>query len=222
MISKIPNKTMIKNFVITISSLSFLLFLFQSALACSCSFSDNLSAKVPFSSSDTVFIGKVLEIRNAGQATVFLMNESDLLKLSESSKRRGFIVTKIQTVKLEVIEPFKGIKEKTVQLSQSFYNGGGSCGVNFKVGKSYLVFANKKQPMLSKDEAEQPKENWTKEMLLKSEADKFNEPLPPFETNICMRTDRLSFTKEEVQEIRSFQKNGVWIRDKELPTRILY
>jgi hypothetical protein len=212
---------MIKNAIITVCTLFSLLLLTQIAQACSCSYGGGSIAKVSFSS-DAVFVGKVIEIKKREQVIGFLPKGSETLRLPESAKRGRFLLSQMQIVKFEVIEPLKGVTEKTIQLATAFYNGGGSCGVNFKSGESYLIFADKKRTMLSKEEEEQPKENWTEEMLLKSEADKFNAQLPPFETNICMSTGNLKYRKEVLEEIHNFLKNGVWNSDKELPKRILY
>ena len=197
---------MIKNFLAAICTFAFLLFLSQTTHACFCS---NLDAKNAFSSSDVVFIGKVSKITAAKKASVFYLmgSVSDILKSRGNGKWEKSL-DKVQTVTLEVIEPLKGVTEKTFVLFTATYNGGGNCGVPFKVGESFVVFAGKTQPMLSKDESLQPKESWTLEMRLESDADKFNEQLPPYETNICARTDRLRFMKDQLAEIRSFIKDG--------------
>jgi hypothetical protein len=210
---------MIKNFLISICLFSFLVFLSSTAYACSCSFG---SLRGTFSSSDAVFIGKVSKIEIVKKARVgLLMKESGTLELLKIPRwEKSF--EKMQIVTLEVIEPFKGATEKTFTLITRVYNGGGSCGVPFKIGESFLVFADKTQPLLSKEETDQPKESWTLEMRLNAEADEFNKQLPPYQTNICMRTDRLRFMNEEIEEIRGFLKNGVWKEEKQLPIRVIY
>lgn len=131
-------------------------------------------------------------------------------------------ITKLQSVTLEVSEPFKSTTEKTFTLTTAIYNGGGSCGVPFKVGESYLVFAGKTQSILSEDEIKQPKESWTLETRLKAEANEFNKQLPPYKTSICSRTDNLRFMKEEIEAIRDFLKDGVWKEsEQQLPTLII-
>ena len=144
------------------------------------------------------------------------MKESGTLELLETPRWEKSI-DKMRSVTLEIIEPFKGVTEKTIVLTTAVYNGGGSCGVPFKIGESYLVFAGKTQPMLSKEEIKQPKESWTLEMRLKAEADEFNKQLPPYETNICGKTNRLRFMKDEIEEIRNFLKNGVWKESERSP-----
>ena len=197
---------MVKNPLLAICAFAFLLLASQTALACSCSYSN---VKGVFSSSDAVFIGKVSKITTAKEASVgLLLKESGTLELLKTPRLEKSIY-KVQNVSLEVIETFKGATEKNVVLYTSLISNG-SCGVPFKVGESFLVFAGKTQPMLSKDEAVQPKENWTLEMRLKAEADKFNEKLPPYETSICSRTERLRFMKDELLEIHYFLKNGTW------------
>ena len=212
---------MIKNVITTACTLFFLLVLIQDAQACLCSGSGNLSAKNSFSS-DAVFVGKVIEIKKSEQITGFLDKDSETHKIPAFAKRGRFIISQIHVVKLEVIEPLKGDIEKTIQLTTNVYDGGGNCGVNFKAGESYLVFADKKQTIISKEENEQPKENWTEEMLFRSEAIQFNEQLPSLETHICKNTGILKQKKEDLEEIHNFLKNGVWSRDKELPKSILY
>ena len=56
-------------------------------------------------------------------------------------------------------------------LFTASYNGGCTCGAQFNIGASYLVFAGKNRPMLSNEEAERPKEDWTLEMRLEADAD---------------------------------------------------
>jgi hypothetical protein len=199
---------MIKTLLAAICTFAFLLFLPQTAHACFCS---DLGVKSTFASSEAVFIGKVSEITAARKASVYYLmgSVSDILKSRGNGKWEKSL-DKVQTVTLEVIEPLKGVTEKTFVLFTPTYNGGGNCGVPFKAGESFVVFARKTQPMLSKEETEQPKESSTLEMRLNAEADGFNKQLPPYETNICARTNRLDFMKEELVEIRRFVKNGIW------------
>jgi hypothetical protein len=199
---------MTKNLSAIICTGILLLFLSQTAHACFCSVVD---AKTAFSSSHAVFIGKVSKITTAKEASVgySMQMMPGKLKLGENGKwEKSF--DKIQNVTLEIIEPLKGVTEKTFVLSTAAYNGGGSCGVPFTIGEAFLVFARKTQPMLTKDEAAQPKDNWTLDMRLKAEADKFNGQLPLYATDICARTERLRFMKQELSEIRSFIKDGGW------------
>jgi len=210
---------MVKNLPVIVCTFSFLLFLTQTAYACSCSLG---SLKGTFSSSDAVFVGKVVKIKTVKEASVgLLMKESGTLELLETPRWEKSI-DKVRSVTLEVIEPFKGAMEKTFTLITAVYNGGGSCGVSFKIGESYLVFADKTLPSLSKEEAAQPKDSWTLEMRLKAEADEFNKQLAPYATSICSRTDRLRLMKEEIGEIHNFLKNGVWKEKEQLPTRVIY
>jgi hypothetical protein len=211
---------MIKNFLVTLCTFAFFLFQSQNSHACFCS---DFDAKISFLSAEVAFIGKVTEIRTSKKAKVVysMPAVSDILK-SRGNGRWEKSIDKVSIVKLEVIEPLKGITEKTFVLFTERYNGGGNCGVLFKTGKNYLVFANKTQSLLSKDKSMQPKASWTLEMRLEAEADKFNEQLPSYETDICAGTDRLSFMKEKLLEIRNFLKEGVWKEKKQLPTRVFY
>ncbi len=195
---------MIKNCLIVICILSFVLGLSQTARACMCSFS---SAEVALAGADVVFVGKVVKITRAKEASVGLvMKESGTLELLKNPRWEKS-VDKVQRVILEVTESFKGVSAKTVEVITDVYNGGGSCGVNFKEGESYLVYAYKRHPLLSETEAKFPKESWTQEIQLKSEADRFNEKLPLLATNICTRTERLRLVKDEVDKIRTLSKN---------------
>jgi hypothetical protein len=192
---------MTKNFLATVFILCLLSFLSQTAYACSCSFG---SLRDTFFSSDAVFAGKVIKIETVEEASVgLILKESGKLKPLKNPRFEKS-VRKLQSVTFEVIESFKGTKDNSFVLTTAVYNGGGSCGVPFKVGENYLVFAYKSRPMLSKEEAEQPKESWTLEMRLKAEADELNKQLPPYGTNICVRTDNLRFMKKEIEEIRNF------------------
>src|SRR5689334_20999655 len=110
---------MIKDAVITICILSFLLLLSQNAQACSCS-GGGVSAKFSFSS-DVVFVGKVLGIKKAQQAIGFLTKEPDR-KLPESARHGKFLIWQMQIVELEVTEPLKGVTEKTIHLATAVYN----------------------------------------------------------------------------------------------------
>lgn len=202
---------MLKNFLFAICTFSFFSFLSPASYACSCSFGSLRSA---FSSANAVFIGKVNKIETLDKASVALiLKESGTLK---PLKNPGWekSMRKVRGVTLEVVEPFKGATEKTFILTTEIYNGGGNCGIPFKVGESYLVFAYKTESRLSAEEAGRPKENWTLEMRLNAEADDFNKRLPPFQTSICARTDRLRFMSGQIEEIRGFLRNGVWKEEK--------
>lgn len=211
---------MMKNLLLTTCALSFLLSLPQTARACFCSFIGGVESA--FASSEAVFVGKVVKIKTVKEASVgLLVKESGTLETLKTPRWQKSIKN-IRSVTLEIIELFKGDTVKTFVLTTEVYNGGGSCGVPFKVGESYLVFAHKSQPAFSMEEAAQAKENWTPELRLKAEADKFNEQLPPYQTNICTRTDRLRFMKEKIETIRGFLTTGVWKEsEQQLPTRVV-
>ena len=211
---------MIKNLFLTIYTFCFLLLLSQTAFACQCNFP---SLKGAFSSSDAVFIGKVVKIKTIKYASVEMtLKQAGTLETVKNPKWEKSI-EKLRSVTFEISEPFKGATEKTFTLSSSYYTGGGSCSIPFKKGESYLVFAHKTRALLSKEEYEQPKENWTLEMQLNAEADEFNKQLPSFAASICSYTGNLRTREKAVETIRDFQKNGAWGQSEErLPTRILY
>ncbi|MBX7170598.1 MAG: hypothetical protein K1X72_06540 [Pyrinomonadaceae bacterium] len=196
---------MIKNILIAIGTLLVLVFSSNTANACSCSFQ---SLKDDFSSTDVVFIGKVIKNKTIKYAEVSMtLKESGTLEMVKNPKWEKTI-EKIRSVTFEVSESFKGTTEKTFTLLSSYYTGGGSCGIRFKKDETYLIFAYKTQPLLSKEESEQPKENWTLEMQLNAEADEFNKYLPPFAVSVCSYTGNLIYMEKEVKAIRDFQKKG--------------
>jgi hypothetical protein len=77
------------------------------------------------------------------------------------------------------------------------------------LGESYLVYAHKRRSALSDDEVKLPKESWTQEILLKAEADKYNENLPSLSTSVCSRTEHLRWVKDEVDKVRELARNGL-------------
>lgn len=46
------------------------------------------------------------------------------------------------------------------------------------------------------------------EILLKFQADKFNEKLPSVSTGVCSRTEHLRLMKKEIYKVRQLVKNG--------------
>jgi hypothetical protein len=197
---------MIKNTLIAICILGFVLCLSQTVRACSCR---SVTVERAVAGYDVVFVGKVIKITSVKEASVgWVIKESGTLERLKNPRWKKS-VDKVRQVTLEVSEAFKGVTGKTIELFTDVYNGGGTCGVRFRIGESYLVYANKRRPLLSEDEAKLPKESWTKEIRLKAEADKFNQHLPALGTNICMRTQpfRFQWVKEEVEEIRRILKN---------------
>lgn len=161
-----------------------------------------------FRDAKVVFVGKVTKIARIKTASVGLViKESgslDVLKVPywEKSTDDERVVT------LEISETFKGTTDSTVSILTSAYNGGGTCGVSFKMGESYLVYAYERQPLLSSDQANLPRNLWTKEIELKASADQFNARLPALETNICARTGHLRWSREEIEEIRRVLKHN--------------
>ena len=191
------------------------------ARACMCSMSSVESA---FAGADVVFIGKVIKITPVKEASVgLLMKESGTLELLKNPRWEKSVY-KARSVTLEVSDAFKGVTSQTIEVLTSVYDGGATCGVNFRLGESYLVYAYKRRPLLSDDEAKLPKESWDQEIRLKAEADKFNEKLPSLSTNICTRTEHLRWVKDDVDKIHQIIKNGLSSEEKKTdvkPVRVI-
>ena len=197
---------MLKKSLIAGCALSVVLGFSHAARACMCGIS---SVEGAFAGADIVFVGKVIKITPVKEASVgLLMKESGTLELLKTPRWEKSVY-KARSVTLEVSEAFKGVTTKTIEVLTSVYDGGATCGVNFRLGESYLVYAHKRQPSLSDDEAKVPKESWTQEIRLKAEADKFNVKLPSLSTSICSRTEHLRWVKDEVDKIRQITKNGL-------------
>jgi len=188
-----------KKVVVVVSAFSILCGYATNILGCFCGYS---TAEQAFRNAKVVFVGKVTKIVRTKEASVgLLMKESGTLELLkvprwERSNDDARVVT------LEVSETFKGTTEPTVSIRTSVYDGGGTCGVNFKKGESYLVYAYERQPQLSLDQANLPRSQWTKEIELKASADHFNARLPALETNICARTGHIKWSNDDIEVIR--------------------
>jgi hypothetical protein len=197
---------MIKKTVVAICTLAYALGFTQTARACTCGFS---SVEGAFAGADVVFVGKVVRITPVKEATVgLLVKESGTLELLKTPGWEKS-VHKARSVTIEVVEGFKGVTTKTINVLTSIYDRGATCGVNFRLGESYLVYAHKRRSSLSDDELKLPKESWTEEILLKAEADKYNEKLPSLSTSICSRTELLRWVKDEVDKVRELARNGL-------------
>lgn len=192
----------VTNFIFVIS---LLLTVPTLASACFCGYRD---AVVAYGGAEVVFVGKVIKIKKTEQENVaMVVKEPDTLEPLkvprwEKSSDSARIIT------FEIIESFKGNVEKTFQLLTFPYNGGANCAVNFKVGQSYLVYANHRVQELSPEEAAASKNQWTTEMEMKAEADKQNVRLPDFTTSICDRSGSMRSAQNDVDIIRLGLKNG--------------
>lgn len=104
-----------------------LLFTAQNSIACSCiELNESLSKKVTksFNNNDLVVVGKVIAANNT-------------LKTGEFQIVNNGIVSYI----FEVQTVYKGaIKSKTISIETN--SDGAACGYAFKVGQTYLVYAN--------------------------------------------------------------------------------
>ncbi len=197
---------MLKKTVLAICVFTFVLGFTPTVRACVCGMS---SVEGVFAESEAVFVGRVVKITAVKQASVgLLVKDSGTLELLKTSRWEKSVY-KARSVTLEVVEAFKGVTTQTIDVLTSVYNGGGTCGVNFRLGESYLVYAHKRQASLSDGEAKLPKESWTQEIRLKAQADKINQKLPPLSTSICSRTEHLRWVRDEVDEVRRITKNGL-------------
>ena len=194
-----------KKILLIVSALSILCGYSTNALGCMCGYS---TAAQIFHDAKVVFVGKVTKIARTNSASVGLVlkesGTAEVLKVPywEKSTDDERVVT------LEISETFKGTTDSTVSILTSAYNGGGNCGVNFKKGESYLVYAYERRPELSSDQANLPRNLWTREIELKASADQFNARLPALQTNICARTGHLRWSREEIEEIRRVLKDN--------------
>ena len=129
--------------------------------ACMCG---NVDAAGAFITADVVFIGKVVKIAHVRQASVgLLVKEAGTLELLKDPRWEKSTYP-ARVVTFEVTESFKGTLGKTFQLVTLRYDDGATCGVNFKTGESFLVYAHKRRRELSADQIQLPKEQWTNEI----------------------------------------------------------
>jgi len=56
---------------------------------------------------------------------------------------------------LEISEAFKGTTNQTIDILTAVYDHGATCGVNFKMGENYLVYAYDRRTELSAEKANQ-------------------------------------------------------------------
>src|SRR5678816_646584 len=108
-------------------------------------------------------------------------------------------------VSFEILEAFKGTTNQTIDLVTAVYDHGATCGVNFKPGETYLVYASDRRRELSTDQANVPKDQWTKEIQLKAEADQFNKALPALTTSICDRTRHIRWATVSYTHLRAHE-----------------
>lgn len=192
-----------KRLLLSIRTLGVLLALPIAAVACMCSYMDSPDA---FESAKVVFVGKVTKIVRTKEASIgLLMKESGTLELLKKPRWEKSTYG-AQIVTLEIREAFKGTTNQTIDVVTAVYDHGATCGVNFTVGENYLVYAYDRRRELSTEQVKVPRNEWTKEIKLKSDADKFNARLPDFDTSICARTERIRFAADDVDIIRRVLK----------------
>ena len=164
-----------KLFFIVICLLCFLTLSSSTTNACSCG--DN-NIKTVFSASDAVFIGKVVKTKTVKETTIGLYFRQNYVDLKTPLWDKD--IEKVRSVTLQVIEPLKGLTEKTFTLTSPI--GGANCEIQFKAEQTYLVFARKTRP-INTEETDDPEEK-----RLAEEANKLNKHLPFYETDACAKT----------------------------------
>lgn len=193
---------MIKAIFLTIFTFSILALLATPVNACVCGGSPGVINS--FASSHAVFIGKVVKIESVKRASVgFTLNEKDKI-----SKRPKWVKSMIDadSVTFEVVESFRIITadNKVINPDKFQLLTGDGCGYLFEVGESYLVFADRIQPLLRSKKNDLPKDQWPEEMRLAVEADEFNKSLPLFGTSVCSETGTLKASGGKIEEIRNY------------------
>jgi hypothetical protein len=207
-----------KRLLIAVCAAGLILNLPLVVTACLCG---ERNAEGAFLGADIVFVGRVTKIARAKEASVgLLMKESgtpEILKVPRWEKS----VYGSQIVTLEISEAFKGATNQTIDILTAVYHHGATCGVNFKMGENYLVYAYNRRRELSADQAKLPRDEWTKEIQLKADADKFNGRLPGLETNICARTEHMRWANEDVDLIRRILHGDKIPKEQRKPVRII-
>jgi hypothetical protein len=199
-------------------AVAFLLAASIKTSACMCSETD---AQGAFLGAKIVFVGKVTKIVRTKEASVgLMMKESGTLELLKVPRWEKSVYG-AQVVTLEINEAFKGTTRRTIDILTSVYDHGATCGVNFKLGEDYLVYAYDRRTELTAEEAKLPKDQWTKEIQLKAAADKFNERLPVLGTSICARTERMRWAKDDVGVIRRILKGETIPKKVRTPVRVI-
>ena len=103
-------------------------------LGCSC-VADHRSVAEVYSDTDQVFVGKVIGINWVEKADVSypIMEKHASWVLSKS---------KAKMVSFEIAEPFKVVEGNNASVLTECSSA--ACGVDFEVGKTYLVYANRR------------------------------------------------------------------------------
>lgn len=186
---------MIKKTFTTACAFVFVLCLPRQSFGCECR---ALTVAEAFAEAEAVFVGRAVETGVVKEASVYQTVRAGTDWPWEKS------VKEVGRATLEVVEAFKAAPGDAVEVTSGLSPKG--CGVEFKAGQIYLVYARKRRPFLNEDAAELPKDNWTEEMRLKAAAEELNAKLPPLTTGKCLRTAELSERAEDVNEIRRLVK----------------
>ena len=168
-----------------------LILSFQHSFACTCI--GETTVEDDIKSSKLIFKGKVLkkEIITTYNTDTLLVKSfyKDLKNKEDYNSYEDYKekIWGIQTLEftIEKVEIYRGrSKFKSIKIRTGF--GGGDCGFNFDIGKTYLIFANNAEYLkFSKNR-------------LKSKRRKLKNI---YETNICMRTKLFSNSKNELKKL---------------------
>jgi hypothetical protein len=213
---------MLKNFLVITFVLCFLLCLSDKTQACTSGFSSTV--KSSFSSADAVFVGKVTEIKTTQRANLsWFLKEAESLEPNKTPRLDKYF-EKVDYVRFEVIESFKGVSGKTFELVTPLTKNSCFTGISFLVGDSYLVFARRTPSFSSIVESNESEKLTAAEVRLVEEADGFNTPLLSYETTSLSGTINQRIMEKKVELIRDFVKTGGWsgAQKNTLPMRILY
>lgn len=117
--------------LLKIISFFVLLFILQTINIIACTCAENPGIYESFDNAAAVFSGKVVSLKNVDGGYFYVDNNGN----------KEFIKTKDRIYRFQLIESFKGVKEKFVDLNLREFNP--NCQAYFVVGESYLIYARK-------------------------------------------------------------------------------
>lgn len=122
-----------------------LLCLFITSYSFSCNCLEKLEVNEAVKDADYVFVGKILSEKIVNYKDSLNMNDYDYEKQYQLSEY--FAVAPIKKEYLiQIDESYKGIKKKAKYITiTSDIGEGGDCGVQFVLGRKYIIYANDEQ-----------------------------------------------------------------------------